>query len=708
MPSQSDFSKTILLVDDEQEILDLLKDTLTSRDFTCIQATSAEQALEIIQQVQVDLIISDIIMPGMSGTEFIEHVATHWPHVLRILITSHADNETITQAIKSGCLHAFVKKPWEPDKLVRLVRDTLIHQDKMEAESSYPSVSDDKTILESYTSEASCVAESAGPQNTADSTYGASNQQRIAHLLFHGVTLNRQDAIIMMDSNYRITYWNNAAQRMFGYTADEAITRDLELILVEDQNYSDAVNQIMKLSSINCDLLANHTINLAARHRSGAVFPIKASVSAFQNENGWHIICFINDITTHKLAESSLRASEDIFHNVVEKNHIGILAVNRFGNCVFANQAAEDIIGKDRSNLIGKVLDYPLDFNHGSEIEITRDDGSYMVAEINVSRTLWKGSPASLIMLHDITARKEAELKAKEQEIKLQQIQKLESLGQMAAGIAHEINTPTQFIGDNSKYLQEAFKDIEQLLAAYDRLQDAVESGNKVERTASEARRLAEEIGLNDLRKEIPSAIEQSLQGVERVANIVKSMKYFSHPGKQEKELVDINASIECAVNISRSEWKYEADLFTEFDSRVQLAPCFSAEFNQAILNMIINSIHAIKEAKNTDPARSGEINIQTKRDGDCILISISDNGIGIPEENRSRIFDPFFTTKVAGVGTGQGLSLAYSTIVDRMGGAIEVISEPGKGTTFTIRLPATEHEHEPAAQISTKTASTL
>ncbi len=677
MHAPSEFSKTILLVGNDREAIAQLKDALTPHNYTCIHSSNAEQALEAIQQVQIDLVISSTAMPGMSGIEFIKQIATHWPHVLRILINSNSSNKMIANATSSGYLDAFLDGPFNSTKLVRLVDDVFSRQ------------------LQKTSDNLNQAIQSV--------TYTQRQQQQLAQGLFSGITLNTQNVILMLDAYYKITYWNNAAQQMFGYSAETAIGNTLGLVLVEDQNLTDILNQVTQSSSINPYMPTHQTIELAARHHSGAAFPIELTASAYQHDDSWHIVCSIRDITKNKLAESSLRASEDMFHNVVEKNNIGILAISRLGNCVFANKAAKNFIGEDHSELTKKILNHPPDPDKHNEIKIDKDDGDYVIAEVNSTRTLWKGSPVELIMLHDITARKKAELKAKEHEAKLQQIQKLESLGQMAAGIAHEINTPTQFVGDNAKYLQEAFADIESLLVAYDKLQDAIKNNNEVEEAAASAQSLMEEIDLDYLRKEIPNAIEHSIQGTQRISNIVQSMKYFSHPGKQTKEPTDINATIECAINIARNEWKYDADMSTELSPELHPVPCFPGEFNQAIINMIINATHAIKEAKQKDPERKGEIRIQTIKDEDWAQISISDNGTGIPEEIQNKIFDPFFTTKEAGVGTGQGLAIAYTTIVDKLGGDIAVTSEIGKGSTFTIRLPT----EEPSGY-STDTASTL
>jgi PAS domain S-box-containing protein len=273
-------------------------------------------------------------------------------------------------------------------------------------------------------------------------------------------------------------------------------------------------------------------------------------------------------------------------------------------------------------------------------------------------------------------------------EMQLAQAQKLESIGQLAAGIAHEINTPIQYVGDNTRFLNEAFKDLFTLLEKCKDLLEANKSGEVTGDLLEQVETAAREADLDYLVDEIPTAISQSLEGVERVAKIVRAMKDFSHPGTAEKQAVDLNKAIENTITVARNEWKYVAQMVTDLDPSLPLVPCRPDEFNQVILNIIVNAAHAIAEVVGREPTEKGTIGVKTCRNGDWVEISISDTGGGIPEEIRSRIFDPFFTTKEVGKGTGQGLAISHSVIVDKHGGAIDFETEPGQGTTFLIRLP--------------------
>jgi len=266
----------------------------------------------------------------------------------------------------------------------------------------------------------------------------------------------------------------------------------------------------------------------------------------------------------------------------------------------------------------------------------------------------------------------------------------LESIGQLAAGISHEINTPVQYIGDNLNFLKDAFNNLNGLLFFYNKLFEEVRSQKVKKETVNEIINKEKNIDLIYLTNEIPNALGQSIEGVERVSKIVKSMRDFSHPGLQEKSLTDINNAIESTITISRNEWKYIADIEKKFDAALPEILCNPSEINQVILNLIINAVHAIEEAinKNLIKNNKGKISISTKKIDNFIEIIISDTGTGIPKEIQGKVFEQFFTTKDVGKGTGQGLTIAYTIIVKKHNGKIFFESEEGKGTTFYIRLP--------------------
>jgi two-component system, NtrC family, sensor kinase len=264
--------------------------------------------------------------------------------------------------------------------------------------------------------------------------------------------------------------------------------------------------------------------------------------------------------------------------------------------------------------------------------------------------------------------------------------QKLESVGRLAAGVAHEINTPVQFVSDNVHFVRTSMTDIAAVIQAYRNLKDATQSSGDV----GTARRLADEAekaaDLDYILQNAPQALDTSIEGLGRITSIVRSMKEFAHPDQAQKTLADLNQAIRSTLVVAQSEYKHVAELRTQFDD-LPAIPCFLGEINQVILNLLVNAAHAISDVVK-DSGKLGKIDVRTRLDGEHVEISISDTGAGIPESARDKIFDPFFTTKEVGKGTGQGLSISRNVIVAKHGGTLRFESECGKGTTFFIRLP--------------------
>ncbi len=315
------------------------------------------------------------------------------------------------------------------------------------------------------------------------------------------------------------------------------------------------------------------------------------------------------------------------------------------------------------------------------EVQMRSTDGTVFPALLRGAPTIgdrFEVAGYSLI-LADLTERKKLEGQ-------LLHMQKMESVGHLAAGIAHEINTPIQFIGDNLCFLQEGFGD---LLGLVDRCRTLAKEdrGDRQEKEKALAA-IEADSDVDYLQKEVPRALEQSREGVRRVAEIVRAMKEFSHPGGKEKSTVDVNRCIETTLTISRNEWKYVAEMETHLEADLPPVPGWPGDLNQVLLNLIVNAAHAILEAKRGEEGGKGLISVASARVGESVEIRVTDNGVGIPEQNRAHVFTPFFTTKGVGKGTGQGLPLAYNVVVKKHGGAIWFESKVGEGTTFFVRLP--------------------
>ena len=253
---------------------------------------------------------------------------------------------------------------------------------------------------------------------------------------------------------------------------------------------------------------------------------------------------------------------------------------------------------------------------------------------------------------------------------------KLEAVGQLAAGIAHEINTPIQYIADSVAFIGEAFADLRAMVQGY---REALQA--PAPRPA-----LDDGAELAYLEGQVPAAVERALTGLDRIANLVRAMKEFGQPSHDDKAPGDVNHSVITTLTVASSAYQDIADVELELGDVPPLA-CHISEINQVLLQLIVNAAHAIGDA-HTPPAR-GAIRIRTWCEPGAVLICVADNGTGIADDIRDRIFDPFFTTKPVGRGAGQGLAIARSIVVDRHAGALSFETTPGRGTTFLVRLPS-------------------
>ena len=407
-----------------------------------------------------------------------------------------------------------------------------------------------------------------------------------------------------------------------------------------------------------------------------------------------------SDITSQKRAESALVAAHKTLELLFDSVATILIVLDAKGAIVRWNSMAIETFCLSRAEVEGKELSQcgikwlggPLADDYWLRDEFM-DQRRELLFEQNgekrsLSFTIRKvnyledgGLAGFLINAFDTTSHRILELQ-------LRQAQKLESIGQLAAGIAHEINTPMQYVGDNAQFLQDAFRDLEGVVRQYDRLLMASKTGDF---TLEKLRALTAQDAKVDsefLLMEIPKAIEQTIEGVRRVSTLVSAMKEFSHPSSKAKVMIDLNRAIDSTITVARNEWKYVADLETEYDPFLPLVPCVPDEFNQVILNLIVNAAHAISDVVGVGGNEKGKITVRTRRLGNFAEVQIEDTGSGIPINIQDRIFDPFFTTKEVGKGTGQGLAIAHSAIVKRHGGSIRFTTEAGKGTTFLVQIP--------------------
>jgi len=307
------------------------------------------------------------------------------------------------------------------------------------------------------------------------------------------------------------------------------------------------------------------------------------------------------------------------------------------------------------------------------------------------------------IALEKMVAKRTAEINAQKEQLgqalaqlrgtqaKLIQAQKLEAIGQLAAGIAHEVNTPTQYVSDNTSFAQRGVAGLITALQAAMVVVQAAKEGPVDAQLIAAADAAVTKAKVPYLVKQLPRALEQSREGLGRIASIVQAMKEFSHPSGSEKKPVNLREAIETTIAVARNEWKYVAEVELDMDASLPLVPALRNEFNQVILNLLVNAAHAIGEVTAGGSQGKGKISIVGRMQGEQVEIRVSDTGAGIPEGVRARVFEPFFTTKEVGKGTGQGLAIAYSVIVDKHQGSIAFETEVNRGTTFVICLPVVD-----------------
>ncbi len=408
------------------------------------------------------------------------------------------------------------------------------------------------------------------------------------------------------------------------------------------------------------------------------------------------------DISERRKNEDAMREMERKYRSLFEEAFVGLFELAPNGNVLQVNPAMAELLGYASPEEVPADMTEPLwtravlpersaeftarmqlaGYIRSFEMEVYRNDGSKIWISTN-ARAKWQNG--SLVgyagMFEDITERKQL----REQ---LLQAQKLESVGQLAAGIAHEINTPIQYIGDNVRFLQDTFAELATLNASYAHLLNTARKSELTPEVLEEVSVVVGKVDVDYLFGEIPIAINQTLEGISRVSTLVGAMKEFSHPGTGEKIPLNLNHAIESTLQVARNEWKYVADVTMDLDPDLPLVYCFPGEFNQVVLNMVINAAHAIEDVAARGGPEKGLITIRTRRLPAWVEVRITDTGGGIPENVRTRIFDPFFTTKEIGKGTGQGLAIARSVVVDKHQGTIDFETEEGRGTSFIVRLP--------------------
>ena len=437
------------------------------------------------------------------------------------------------------------------------------------------------------------------------------------------------ESILATDQDGKIIYVNPATEKIFGFSAEELVGKELETLTTE--LYKERIqNEIFKAAV--CGRVWNG--ELLNRRKDGKLFYASTSVSKMVDREGKFIalVWFQRDITQTRRYQEEMIKIEKEKAETMRVLHENEAAINRS-----LNKAKRELQEK---NLELEKRTYEL------EAEKKR--------------------------------LKEAYEQLNQMQAQLLQSEKLASLGQLSAGIAHELNNPISFVHSNLGTLDGYVQDLKTLLSKYSDLEKALKLNQSHTESLEKVIAFKEEMGLSAALADFDKIISESKEGTLRVKDIVQNLKDFSHVDKGELELADVNKGIESSLNIVWNELKYKAEVIKEYGSVPQIE-CFPQQLNQVFMNILVNAAHAIETR--------GEIKIKTYQKNESLIVEISDTGVGIPKENLKHIFEPFFTTKVVGKGTGLGLSVVYG-IIQKHKGAIEVESEVNRGTTFRVILP--------------------
>jgi two-component system NtrC family sensor kinase len=503
-------------------------------------------------------------------------------------------------------------------------------------------------------------------------------------------------AVMILDPTGIIEWVNRGFTRLMGYSSSDVVGKPSNFLhgYGVDSTSGKLIEQRIR-AGVGADVeLLHYTKSGEPLWLRSEIRPVRDAHDALE-----HFVVLEVDLLEEESAAHKVREDEERWMLALEVNDVAVWDVDLTTRSVMGSKRWSEILGMAEAILQTEEGPVPTELIHPDELARFLQSWRSMLAgtqqglEVGIQLRV-AGSYRFMRLRGRVVRRDAAGVPLRVvgtlvdiHEARLMQMQaahasKLESIGELAAGIAHEINTPTQYVGDNVRFLGDAFEGIQSCfgkLTASIALDGAAPCSSLTPQLA--------QADLIYLWEEIPKAIAQSLDGIQRIAKIVGAMKEFSHPG-QERLPTDINHAIANTITVATNEWKYVATIETDLDASLPAVPVVPGEINQVILNIIVNAAHAIADSRGSDAARMGTIRIVTRQVRECAEIEISDDGCGMPEHVRERIFDPFFTTKAVGKGTGQGLSIAHNVIVRKHHGSITVRSEPGRGTTFTIRLP--------------------
>jgi len=558
---------TILMVDDDEFSLKLLNKMLAIEGYAVRTAASGEEALASVAEQLPDLVLLDVMMPGIDGLEVTRRLKadSRTRPIPIILVTALEDSESRIKGLEAGA-EEFLSKPVNRAELQMRVKNLL----KLKEFADF--LADHNRILELQV------------------------QQRTASLIesenkLRKITESAQDAIVMVDNSGNISFWNAAAEKIFGYPANEALGQNLHQLLVPPEYREASHEGFSRFTHSGEGAVVGTTRELVALHKDGAEFPVELSLSAVNIGGAWQGIGIVRDITERKKMEK---------------------------------QAVEH-------------YEY--------------------VSNINTSLAA-------------------ANQQLQQAQNQLLQSEKMAAIGNLAAGVAHEINNPIGYVNSNLGTLGKYLDNIFAVLNKYEAAETLLDQDHPL---LDELRQLKKKIKIGYIREDTKALLAESHHGLERVKKIVLDLKNFSRADTQEQwAQADLNKGMDATLNVVWNELKYKCEVVKEYGTLPEIY-CLPSQLDQVFLNLLVNAAQAIEVR--------GKITIRTGQEGDRVWVEVSDTGKGMPKDVIPRIFDPFFTTKPVGQGTGLGLSVSYR-IVEKHHGEFEVHSEVGKGSTFRVWLP--------------------
>lgn len=680
----------VLIAEDDTPIRKSMVSFIGSSGYEILEAKDGRQALQLLRDQKPDVLLTDLRMSGLDGAELLRISLKELPLTQIIIISGMGPIDDAIELLRLGAFDYITKPVLDMGLVLHSVQKSLGHAEFKKREEEH------QRELEFLVQQRTLILQE---QNRQLEQEVRRRQVRESLVLQAEQELERTvDAmpamIALIDINNQVIRTNRAMRNKIGVLyGDAQIPMDFPCFHCEQglQEQCPHVKTMKDGREHNGDF-----------YESQLDCHLEVTTVPYNDPDGTLIglVYIATDITDRKRQQENyerlFEASRDA---IVVTNQDGFLDCNQAALEMFGYTVKEEFLLLHPAEVSPQMQPDGLSSRQSAQQRIAdaieegggtsfqwehrRRDGTVFPAEVLLSPFKDGGDWVVQGVVRDLSKRQLEEKEKERLHARLLHAQKLESVGQLASGIAHEINTPTQFIGTNIDFIDDAVKDIG---AFVKQLGTIAASASK--ETRDKIGEALEEADWEFLSEELPLAVSQSREGVERVGSIVRAMKEFSHPGSKEKESQNLNRIINTTVTVARNEWKYVSEVILDLDPNLPEIQLLVDEMGQVVLNLLVNASHAIADTLGANQeGKKGTITITTKKRGDWVDMTIRDTGKGIPKEIQSRIFDPFYTTKVVGKGTGQGLAIAHDVVV-KHDGEIRVESIVGEGSTFLISLP--------------------